>query len=447
MAGTKYFTAATGFWSAATNWNNSDAPTTDGTDEVYANGKTVNITIDVNVKSLNTLTTPVVGGLAGGSFTVLATSPSIRITSTTINAGTTTCITNSLPLGTDLFVIGNFSGSSTVVGGHAFNNGSTGNVYITGNSIGNTGVGVQNGSNGTIYFSGSSVFCVGTGGPGIRNGVTVGNTGNFYVIADIITGGTGSAGAGITNFGVGNMYITGNTRGGSSVSGILNNVGGTIYFVGNSSGNTGPNGSGVRNGSTGIVYITGNTIGGSSAGGYGVTNESTGGVYFLGNVTGGTAAGTAGIYSATAGIISVTGDCYSSSVSAAIENTGQTGSLTVIGNVYNLSSISAIYSYNLKVSPTNQLSFTIQDNTATSANTIFSTSGYTNILPLPQDVRSGYTYGFLSGLTGTCVIPPSQSVSVGVKVDNGSGVTTSGTSINRIIEAGAMYASFGVSGY
>jgi hypothetical protein len=249
---------------------------------------------------------------------------------------------------------------------------------------------VYNFSTGTIYFSGNSVTSIGTNS-GLRND----NIGIIYAIADTISGGT--SGVGISNNGAGNVFITGNTRGGSGASGV--------------------------------------------------NNASTGNIYFLGNVSGGTVINFPGIFSATAGIINVTGNCYSSSVSAAIQNTSQSGLLNVVGNVYNLSGISAIYSYNLKISPTVPQSFTMQDNTVTSASTIFSTSAHTNTLPLPQDVRSGYTYGFLSGLTGTCVIPPSQSVSVGVKVDNGSGVTTSGTSINRIIEAGAMYASFGVSGY
>jgi hypothetical protein len=415
MAGNRYITGGTsGVWTAATTgafkWNDYETlglPVFD--DDVYANNKTVYINSNINVKSLNTLSAA--GIAAGGGFSISAGTPSITITSTTINAGTSSCLSNNMTSNI-LYIIGNFSGA-TSGGFHSFINNSSGTVYITGNTIGNSGNGVYNLSTGTIYFSGNSVTSIGTNS-GLRND----NIGIIYAIADTISGGT--SGVGISNNGAGNVFITGNTRGG-------------------------PNGSGVNNNSTGNVFIVGTAIGGSGA--YGVNNGSTGNIFFSGNVSGGTVINFPGINSATAGIINVTGNCYSSSVSAAIQNTSQSGLLNVVGNVYNLSGISAIYSYNLKISPTAPQSFTMQDNTVTSASTIFSTSAYTNTLPLPQDVRSGYTYGFLSGLTGTCVIPPSQSVSVGVKVDNGSGVTTSGTSINRIIEAGAMYASFGVSGY
>lgn len=398
MAGNRYITGGTsGVWTAATTgafkWNDYETLGLPNPDEdVYANNKTVYINSNINVKSLNTLSAA--GIAAGGGFSITAGTPSINICATTINAGTLSCLTNNTT--NTINIIGSLSGSATNTA-HALVHGSTGIVSISGNCIGsNNGSGIVLNAAGSIYISGNSIISVG-GAAAIRN-----DAGNIYAIANLISGGTNAAGHGIINQTSGqNIFVTGNTRGGTGASG----------------------GSGLAN-----------TVANSN-------------IYVLGNVSGGSVSSSNGIESSVAGIISVTGDCYSSLFSSAIENTSQSGLLTVIGNVYNLNGISAIYSYNLKISPTTPQSFILLDNTATSASTIFSTSAYTNTLPLPQDVRSGYTYGFLSGLTGTCVIPPSQSVSVGVKVDNGSGVTTSGTSINRIIEAGAMYASFGVSGY
>ena len=83
----RWYTAASGNWSTAANWNGGTLPQPG--DDVYADGKAVTIDQDVNVGSIRT--TQRSGGTAGGSFTC-STTQSITCSGAGIIAGTSGCL-------------------------------------------------------------------------------------------------------------------------------------------------------------------------------------------------------------------------------------------------------------------------------------------------------------------------------------------------------------------
>lgn len=79
--------AANGLWSSSATWPGSVFPTS--ADDVFANNRTIYIDQNITVNSLNT--TAGAGGVAGGRF--YANQGNLTINSSSINAGTTYCVT------------------------------------------------------------------------------------------------------------------------------------------------------------------------------------------------------------------------------------------------------------------------------------------------------------------------------------------------------------------
>ena len=131
--------------------------------------------------------------------------------------------------------------------------------------------------------------------------------------------------------------------------------------------------------------------------------------------------------------------------------TNQKALLVVRGNMVSVSGNTPFYGFNIKCSPfsatsfsSNQQNYIIQDTSVSSADTTFSTSAYTYGMPDVSNVKSGVKYGYLSGFTGTMIIPPYSAVSVGFLVDNGSGtgITSGGTAITSIRDIGNMLSGY-----
>ena len=214
----KWYTAASGNWSTAANWNGGTLPVAG--DDVYADGKAVVIDQTVNVGSIRT--TQRTGGTIVGTFTV-STAQSITCTGAGIiaNTGTNGAVIVSASTGT-VTIISNIIGGSVV---------SSWGVYVTGNATVNVTGNVTGGSNSScigLYVTSNGVVSVTgnvTGSTGITNayGVftqtgspTINITGNVTANA---AGGIGSNSA-ATAFNVVGTITSSNT-----VSGIL--------FVGN----------------------------------------------------------------------------------------------------------------------------------------------------------------------------------------------------------------------
>lgn len=203
----KWYTAASGNWSTAANWNGGTLP--QAGDDVYADGKTVTIDQNVNVGTIRT--TQRSGGTIGGSFLVSASGFTITCTSST-----------GLVLTTSTVLTINTTGSCTV--NASFNGGTAGgtpcilisavsSITINGNIVG--GSNASNNCPGVSVTAAATVNIVGT-----------------------ITGGTGNGGGtGVLVTAAATINITGNVLGsssGTSTYGILNSsTASTINVTGN----------------------------------------------------------------------------------------------------------------------------------------------------------------------------------------------------------------------
>ena len=249
-----------------------------------------------------------------------------------------------------------------------------------------------------------------------------------------------------------NATIVGSVTGGAGTGGsaaAANSGPGTLNIIGTITGGSGNNSRGVANSSAGTINITGNVIGPNATNAYGVL-ESVGTTNITGNVTGGGVANSAyGAYLGGVGNISIVGTCTGGTAGPGFyNNSNGTASIKrAKGNGYGVGSVglsaaagvvNAVQVGNISVteieygdlgqSPTiGPISFV-----NTSGNlAIFYVSGAakktlidaasTINFPISSDVRNGTTYNFGSNV-GSCVIPPSSSVSYGVAVDSGSGI-------------------------
>ena len=100
---------ANGNWSNAANWNGGTLPT--ASDDVFADGKTVTIDIDITVLSIRT--TQRSGGINGGVFRISTSGISINCTGLGIVAGTTTCLASTVASG-NVSITANISGGGQI---------------------------------------------------------------------------------------------------------------------------------------------------------------------------------------------------------------------------------------------------------------------------------------------------------------------------------------------
>jgi hypothetical protein len=276
----KWYTAASGNWSTAANWNGGTLPIAG--DDVYADGKAVTIDQTVNVGSIRT--TQRAGGTLGGTFTIAA-------------AQTITCTSS----------IGMTSG--TLAGGILIT-ATTGTVTINSNVTAPPASIV-------IDHSGACALSINgnlTGGS-TTNGralfVSASNT--TQTIVGNITGGTAATTNGVSYSGSSNtLTVTGIVTGGASSGfGIRSDTNNTIIVIGSVIGGTA---SGISVSSTNIVSITGTLTAN------------------IGNA----------LSSTTACDLTVSGTITSTSSVNAISMTSTTSTLTISGQIVNVGGRAAI---------------------------------------------------------------------------------------------------------
>jgi hypothetical protein len=211
----KWYTAASGNWSTAANWNGGTLPT--ASDDVYADGKAV--VIDQNVTVLSIRTTQRTGGTSGGTFTISAAGITVNCTSSGIVSGTLngalliTATTGTTTLNSNITGGGSSSNHGCVLSG-ATTLVINGNLSSLGASIALsiTAASAVNITGNLLAFSSSSCCS-------ISAAATVTVIGN-------LTGGTG-AGAGIINTSVAaTINITGNVTGqvGAGISSAIASI-------------------------------------------------------------------------------------------------------------------------------------------------------------------------------------------------------------------------------
>jgi hypothetical protein len=386
---------ANGNWSNAANWNGGTKPVAG--DDVYADGKTLNVDESFDVATLRN--TQRSGGTIGGAFvfntagvtgTVTSLSPLVpgatNLIQVTATTGTVTISLggNVTPrnISSDVLILHsgncnlnlngtNYTASlaSGITGTTCINKTSAGLITITGNLTG--GGGGAGGFGGNIAFASSN-----------GNTIIIGNS----------TGGTLGGSAGSGNEGIrqtaGTLVITGNVTGGSG-----NTINRGIIFSGTS------------------LTVNGNVLGGIVA--TAITSSAPVN-NITGNVTGGTVEA---ITSSVANIINVTGTVTASATANA------NGQVYLNGNMVNNNGKMAIYAPIVWLDANNTTSAAFFTSGG-SPRTLYSEDTVPNT-PAVNNVRSGTIYGAGNTLVGTIVMPTAANVRSGVVYDNG----TTGTAL------------------
>lgn len=446
--------AASGNWNATGTWTGGVVPTAG--DIAVANGRTVTINQDITVAELRNDTTG--GATTGGSYTITAN----RIINANIIGGGGPCCVFSA------------TGSLTINGSITGSTSNTNNVGLSVNGSSQT----VNFANGTLSQGASSS----NGAPAASFSISSGNTVVDFASTCSISITTaqrnvinlsfsGSATANITvscpiNLSSGNGYglnITAESNNvitlvcTSSISATLGTGFGVVFSGSNASNSfsyTGSisvaNGTGIWLQNGGTTTITGSM---SSTGGAALRNEATGTINIVGDITGGTGASqTLNSYTYTqtssAATTTLTGITTAGTKGSACSITAGTfyavratgngfgqGSVN-INNCYAISnvasttavSVSQIECGSLGAFPINgsvklldsPSNIFIAATTTNTQKTLLDINATTGVLPTQENVRLGVVYS--NGTrTGTCAVPPAESVSAGVPVDNTTG--------------------------
>ena len=226
---------------------------------------------------------------------------------------------------------------------------------------------------------------------------------------------------------------------------------------------------GIRLANSSILNFTGNIVGGQNSGSFGSSNSPIGvrsnvnaTINVVGNVTGGPAGlHNYGILQSTGDNVTITGvvsggfGSTSGSYNAGVYGGNQ--SLTIFGNLVGGNNAPAVWNGGAAVrlygnvqnasngfaavfavpfffiESTTQYEFRKLDLTT---NTLY-TPGVATGHPATTNVRTGITYGPTNNLTGTCAVPPANTVSLGVPVDNTVGTAS--------LDANALAAALNTS--
>lgn len=257
------------------------------------------------------------------------------------------------------------------------------------------------------------------------------------LVGNVISSNGGNGSGPLLHSGAGTLNVVGNILGSIgnnsspsvlSGAGVLN-ITGIVY-----GGTTNPASTGLHVTGTGTVNVTGSAIGPA---GPGILLSGLGTVNHVGAVLAGSSPG---ISQTSAGTLIVNGTLTASNSSAAVTATNVNG-LTVLSGPFIVASngVHAVYAVNWKWLNTNPPPTYYQIRSANNAvvrplYTADSVGGN----PVASNVRSGIVYGPNSELTGTCAVPPAESVGVGVPVD-----ATTGTAA---VTATALRAALGTAG-
>jgi hypothetical protein len=305
-------------------------------------------------------------------------------------------------------------------------NNSTGTINIVGNLSGGTGgQGAYNNSLGTISVTGNVFGGIGGTG-GTVTGITNVNLGTVNVMGNVFS--TANGGAGATNNSFGILNITGDVFSRGTAVGAVNNSVGVMTIVGNVSGGSGTNGFGASNTSFGILNVVGNVVGGVGTSSHGVHNSSGGSVSISGIAIGGIGATAYGLNNAATGYAytrAVSGNAFGLNNSTGINiNAGaansQNGSLYVEEFYFGIRGATPIVGPVYIVPKSNNTLVGVVTALGSSIS-FYNSLSVNNLVPPTSSVRSGVIYD-VGNKTGTMTVPSLSSVSLGVLVDNTSGI-------------------------
>lgn len=258
-------------------------------------------------------------------------------------------------------------------------------VNITGNMPGNV-----------VATTAHGVFMTGS--------CTLNYVGNIVATTISIGGGTSGITMGINS----TVNVTGNvsvgSTGGNNISntqfGIRTATNSTLNIVGDVTGGVGTVslGFGVYVGTSGAnVNITGNVYGGQT-----VFGRTTYGIY---------------INSTVISNVSIVGGLIAGPYAYALYYLGQAATKPIFsGNIINQpdGQMAVLSTYLLINGSVSQWEFR---DSSFNTNTLYA-PGVATGFPATNNVRTGITYGPTNNLTGTCAVPPANTVSLGVPVDN-----------------------------
>lgn len=408
--------ANNGNWSASGTWTSGIIPTTG--DVVYANGRTVNINVDIDVAQIRNDTAALgtfQGSTSGFIRANIITGSVSSCPPCLIVYNSCTIVGNVFGGGTGGGLVSPWGGNGVVIGANVVvtisgnitggTNSSCaglnipfGTGIVTGNIIGSsanaTAYGAYTPTNGGVLIVSSGTIQAGS----VSNAINY-NSPSGNISANIIGPTVGSVNSVVYNNAVGTLIINGNVTGpaGGTSSTINNTSTGSIIVNGTVTGGT--TSAGIINTSAGRVTVNGTAIGGS--GNVGVYNQSIGSVYCTiakGNAYG---IGSSGLTPQVGLFNLVAGNCYVSGLEF-----GDRGMSPVIGPVQFLSSTG---NYCSMYRPSGLSKKILIDPLVSGS-----------LLPSASDVRKNTIYGF-GNLAGSVAIPPSESVSYGVLTDNTSG--------------------------
>lgn len=285
------------------------------------------------------------------------------------------------------------------------------------------------GTNSTINFNGNisglNMTSSSSSATTPHYGIFLQGTNTTVNVTGNITGGSVSAGtiSGVSVIGIfgvnGNVTVVGNVTGGfhgtsSSRAEAISLTGSSVTVNGDVTGGTSSNAIGLR--CSGTINITGAVI---SQAAFAVWNEGNTNITVTGNVT---SNATIGISSAgTSSTNNISGNVTAVGAAPGLY-ASSTSTNIITGNLVNGSSgAMAFWGQKLYLSTSGSRTWTFYNPSA--ATKILYTGDLVSPAgsqPAVTDVRSGTTYA-LGTLTGTCAIPPRNSVTAGVPVDNGVG--------------------------
>jgi hypothetical protein len=449
------YAVANGNWSNPATWDGGTLP--GNGDDVYANGKTVTIDIDLvgsnRPARLLNFAENTYGIAAGGYFQIVASSRQIGengnptnlegVESATLLGISSTNSTHSITIWGDLL-------------GQCIWDGTSATVTIRGNvtqrPVWNSSTVYK--SAGLLYIYGdlqgasnswaATSFCVnvdslcnctinGTirgGSQGRACGVAVGGTATLTVNGNVIGGNYNDHGSrGIEHWGSGTVTINGNVSGGTTGSEII--------------GDWTQGAQGVLNLSTGLVIVNGDlrpTDTGQVA--PAITNFSSGKVIVNGNVYGGRGSAMLVIQG---GMAEVNGDLLWDS---ALSNTyairtyansvcSLRGNIRYHYGTTGLPGLNLIFGRVLLRDGNNYLTQYAEDNGSgvPTGNPIYhdGLNRSRSNFPTTNHVRSGVVYGPDNEFTGTLAVPPKEAVAAGTLVDNTVGIAV--LTQNDVIQA------------
>jgi len=383
---------------------------------------TLNNTIAIRELEMTESTSSATGGASGGAYNFNTADVSASITSTITpislvanNSITVTATTGTVNISAPFAAFAGLNSTTTQIINHTGNC----NFIITGSSFTagtqNSAHCINKSSTGTITVIGNLVGYILASAPNTTAGLNS-TAGNTVVIGNIVGSLTTTA---ANNSGLiqsaGSLTVIGNVNGGilATTNYGINFSGTSLTITGSITGGSGTNAAaGINITGTPTINISGSVNGASAVGIQSATANTTN---IEGNVIG---SGAAGISYTGAATLTITGSLIAGTGGNAVSSTSTSATTIVRGNLINTNGVMAFNGPRLQLASGSLTTWQFTSSTGTDR-TLY-TLDQIGDQPSPSNVRTGISYASGS-LTGTMAIPPSDSVALGVPVDNTTG--------------------------